>query len=73
MKSDYYKSPLGHENVDWFADEIIKLETKMNLWFKNTKKDIIMTEEDKQTLKITTFVDIVKHILKQIKLEIIVT
>ena len=48
LKSGYYKSPLGHENVNWFVDELIKLENKMNFWFKNTKKDIIMTEEDKQ-------------------------
>ena len=48
LKTEYHKSPLGHENVDWFVDEIVKLETKMNFWFKNTKKDIIMTEEDKQ-------------------------
>ena len=48
LKSGYYKSPLGHENVNWFVDEIVKLENKMNFWFKNTKKDIIMTEEDKQ-------------------------
>ena len=48
MKSGYHKSPLGHENVNWFVDEIVKLENKMNFWFKNTKKDIIVTEEDKQ-------------------------
>ena len=48
LKSGYYESPLGHENVNWFVDEIIKLENKMNFWFKNTKKDIIMIEEDKQ-------------------------
>ena len=48
LKSGYYKSPLGHENVNWFVDELIKLENKMNLWFKNTKKDIIITEEDNQ-------------------------
>ena len=48
LKSDYYKTPLGHKNVDWFVDEIVKLETKMNFWFKNTKKDIIMTEEDQR-------------------------
>ena len=48
LKTNYYKSPLGHENVNWFVDEIIKLENKMNFWFKNTKKDIIMTEEDIQ-------------------------
>ena len=48
LKTEYHKSPLGHENVEWFVDEIIKLENKMNFWFKNTKKDIIMIEEDKQ-------------------------
>ena len=26
LKSDYYKSPLGYNNVDWFLDEVIKLE-----------------------------------------------
>ena len=48
LKTEYHKSPLGHENVNWFVDEIIKLENKMNFWFKNTNEDIIMTEEDKQ-------------------------
>ena len=48
LKSDYHKSPLGHENVNWFVDEIIKLENQMNFWFKNTNNDIIMTEENKQ-------------------------
>ena len=46
LKSEYHKSPLGRENVNWLVDEIVKLENKMNFWFKNTKKDIIMTEED---------------------------
>ena len=48
LKSGYHKSPLGHENVDWFVYEIVKLENKMNFWFKITKKDVIMTEEDKR-------------------------
>ena len=48
LKSGYHKSPLGYENVDWFVDEIIKLENKMAFYFKNTKKDIIMTEEDQE-------------------------
>ena len=48
LKSGYHKSPLGHENVNWFVDEIVKLENQMNFWFKNTSEDIIMTEEDKQ-------------------------
>ena len=46
LKSDYYKSPLGYDNVDWFVDEVIKLENKMAFYFKNTNKDIIMIEED---------------------------
>ena len=46
LKSDYYKSVLGYNSVDWFVDEVIKLEKKMAFYFKIIKKDIIMTEED---------------------------
>ena len=48
FKSNYYKSHLGYNNVDWFVDEVIKLENKMTFFLKNTKKDIIMTEEDEK-------------------------
>ena len=48
LKTEYHKSPLGFENINWFVDEIIRLENKMNFWFKNTNKDIIMTEVNKQ-------------------------
>ena len=48
LKSGYYKSPLGYDNVDWFVDEVIKLENKMAFYFKNTKKDIKMTEESEE-------------------------
>ena len=48
LKSDYYKSPLGHNNVDWFVDEVIKLENKTAFYFKNIKKDINMTDEDEE-------------------------
>ena len=30
---------------------MIKLENKMNFYFKNTKKDIIMTQEDEEHYK----------------------
>ena len=33
LKSEYYKSPLGYDNVDWFVDEIIKLENKMAFYY----------------------------------------
>ena len=29
LKSGYHKSPLGYNNVDWFVNEVIKLENKM--------------------------------------------
>ena len=48
LESDYYKSPLGYNNVDWFVDEVLKLENKMVFYFKNTKKDIIMTEKNEE-------------------------
>ena len=44
----YHKSPLGYNNVDWFVNEVLKLEIKMTFYFKNTKKDIIMAEEDQE-------------------------
>ena len=51
LKSDYYKYPLGYDNADWFVDEVIKLENKMTFYFKNTKKDIIMTEENEEDFR----------------------
>ena len=48
LQSGYYKSPLGYDNLDWFVIEVIKLENKMAFYFKKTKKDIIMTEKDKE-------------------------
>ena len=52
LESGYYESPLGFDNVDWFVEEVIKLEKKMNFYFKNTKKEIIMTEEDEESFDI---------------------
>ena len=48
LESGHYESPLGYNNVDWFVKEVIKLENKMAFYFKNTKKDIIMTQEDEE-------------------------
>ena len=72
LQSSYCKSPLGYDNVDWFVVEVIKLENKMTFYFKNTKKDIIMTEEDEEDFRnnICRFCE--KKILNLIKLEIIV-
>ena len=55
LKSEYYKSPLAYINVDWFVDEIVKLENKMVFFFKNTNKDIIMTEEDEEDFRNKNF------------------
>ena len=52
LKSDYYKSPLSYNNVDWFVDEVLKLEKKMVSFFRNTKKDIDMTDEDGEDYRI---------------------
>ena len=51
LRSDYHQSPLGYDSVDWFVDEVIKLENKMTFYFKNTNKDIIMTQEDEEDYK----------------------
>ena len=47
-KSGSHKSPLSYNMIDWFVDEVIKIENKMTFDFKNTNKDIIMTEEDEK-------------------------
>ena len=43
LESDFYKSPLGYDKVDWFVNAVKKLENKAAFYFKNTKKDIFMT------------------------------
>ena len=48
LESGYYESPLGYDNVDWFVKDVIKLENKMAFYFKNTEKDTIITQEDKE-------------------------
>ena len=45
----------------------------MAFYFKNTKKDIFMTGEDKEDFDNKKIVHFVKNILNLIKLEIIVT
>ena len=51
LKSGYHKSPLGYNNVDWFVIEVIKLEIEMAFNFKNTNKDISMTDHDEEDYK----------------------
>ena len=51
LESGYYESPLSYDNIDWFVKEVIKLENKMTFYFKNTKKEIIMTQEDEEDFK----------------------
>ena len=51
LQSSYNKSPLGYNKVDCFVDEVIKSENEMPFYFKNTKEDIIMTEEDEEDFK----------------------
>ena len=46
LKSGYYESHLGYDNVEWFVDEVIKLANKLPFYFKNTDKYIIITRED---------------------------
>ena len=48
MTSGYHKSPLGYNNIDWFVNEVIKIENKMAFYFKITNEDIVMTEKDEE-------------------------
>ena len=51
LKSGYHKCPLGHNNVDWFVNEVIKLEIKLAFYFENTKKVIVMIEENDEVYR----------------------
>ena len=51
LGSDYFESPLGYDNKDWFVKEVIKFENKMASYLKNTKKDIIMSKENEEDFK----------------------
>ena len=67
LKSEYYKSPLGYDNIDWFVDEVIKLENKMAFYFKNTKKDIIMTDDDEEEYRNNNICRFCEKIIKSDK------
>ena len=47
LKSGYYSSILDYDIEDWFVNEIIKIENKIVFYFENIKKDVIMTEDEK--------------------------
>ena len=51
LESGYYDTPLGYNNNDWYVNQVIKLENKMAFYVKNTKKDIVMTEENEEDYK----------------------
>ena len=51
LHSGYHKFPLGYNNVDWFVNEVIKLENEKAFYLKYFLKDIIMTEEDEKVSK----------------------
>ena len=73
LQSVYYKSPVGYNNINWFINKVIKLETKKAFYFKNTKKDIIMTEKDEEDYIIDNICRFCEKKTNLIKLEIIVT
>ena len=69
LQSSYYHFLLVCGNVDWFVEEVKQLGIKMNIYyFKNTKKDIIMTQEDEEDSINRKIVDSVKKLLGLIML-----
>ena len=72
LKNGYHKSPVGYHNVDWFVNEVIKLENKMAFFFKNAKEIIIRTEKNEENYKKKILVNFVKKKLFLIKFEMIV-
>ena len=52
LKSGFYESSLGYNNVAWFVNEVIKLENEMAFYIKNTRNDLFMTEENEDVFNI---------------------
>ena len=50
-----YRSCFGENNVEWFVNEVTRIENKMQFYFENTKKDIVMTRENEEDFKNSTF------------------
>ena len=73
LKSEYYKSPLGYDNVDWFVNEVIKIENGMAFYFENTKKDIIMTQKDEGDYRNNNICRFCEKEILSYKLEIMFT
>ena len=48
LKSSFFETSSGYDNVDWFVEEVIKLENKIPIFYENTNKDFIMAEEDEE-------------------------
>ena len=70
LKSGYHHSPLGYESVDWFVSQMTKLENKMNFYFKNTEKSIIMEEKDEEHFRNTNICWFCEKEIINIKLKI---
>ena len=49
LKPGYYDY-LAIYNVEWFVDEMIKIENKKKFYFDNTNIPLKMTEEDEERL-----------------------
>ena len=62
-----------YDNVDCFVNEVLKLENKRAVYFKNTMTDIVMTKKDEEHYRNIKSVDFVKKTLDLIELKIIVT
>ena len=73
LKRGYYEFLLDYVKVDWCTNENINLERKIAFFFKNTEKDIIMTEEDEENIEIINICRFFEKKLNLIKLEIIIT
>ena len=44
----YHKPPLGYIIINWFVNEVKKIEIKMAFYFKFTNEDNFMTEKDEE-------------------------
>ena len=49
LQGGFCETLLSYDILDWFVNEVRKIDNYMGFFFKNTNKDMLLTEEDEQT------------------------
>ena len=61
LRTGFYEWPLGYDKVDWFVDEVKKLEIQM-VFLKTLRKISLCSKKMKNIIEKANFVNFVKKV-----------